>query len=1010
MIPSRTDDNSGHLLLSCDMIIRLSLLAVYSTLIFGATSCDTKSSDSEACYKWEFDSVSTNFSRYVDPFIGTGGHGHTFPGATAPFGMVQLSPDTRIDGSWDGCSGYHYDDSLIYGFSHTHLSGTGCSDYGDIMLMPGSGELKYSNGNDKQPAYTSTFSHQNEKAEAGYYQVKLDNGVNAELTASPRVGVHRYTFSGTEQPWIILDMAHRDEVLECKIEVVNDHTIRGKRFSKAWATNQQLWFYAEFSEPFKHHFWSQGKTLHTDSSSAKDVKIVFQFENSSNVEVKVALSPVSSENAQLNLTTETAEMNFDAVRAKTKAHWNTELNRIEVETADEVKKEIFYTALYHCFIAPNVYCDVNGDYQGMDHKVYRDTVHQRYTVFSLWDTYRALHPLFTIVQQERTNDFINTFLQQYKESGRLPVWELSSNETDCMIGYHSVSVIADAWMKGLTGYDTTLALEAMVSSAMQDRTGLKAYKSCGYIPAEEEGESVSKTLEYAYDDWCIAQCALRMKNDSLYRYFSKRANSWKNLYNPETGFLQARMNNSFITPFNPYEVNFHYTEANAWQYSLAVQHDPTGLLRVMGSADKFETHLDSLFSASSKTTGRDQADITGLIGQYAHGNEPSHHMAYLYSIIGRDDKAQKIVHNICNSLYKAEADGLSGNEDCGQMSAWYVLSASGFYSVTPGKPEFIIGSPQFDKVQFHLENGKTFTLVAENAVVTNPYTILTTKNPMGNNILPFSVIMNGSKIETKKTNEPPANNNKPYFVWTEAQTAVTPWITDVKSLTFIEELRISLATLDRTNDIFYSINSGTWTKWVHPITISENSIIKTFSVSVDNGQHSDTATAHFYKAPAWKAIQIRNAYAPQYSAGGDRALIDGLKGTTNFRTGLWQGYEGTDIDITIDMGSSKTIDSVYINFLRDENSWIFLPVKIEYNLSDLPNAYPEPMMINEKPLRSVADAANGNLQVATYGGQMNKTGRYLHVTVSGIGKCPVGHPGAGKPAWLFADEITIVTK
>jgi hypothetical protein len=499
-----------------------------------------------------------------------------------------------------------------------------------------------------------------------------------------------------------------------------------------------------------------------------------------------------------------------------------------------------------------------------------------------------------------------------------------------------------------------------------------------------------------------------MNDDSLFRYFTKRANSWKNLYNPETGFLQARMNNSFITPFNPYEVNFHYTEANAWQYSLAVQHDPIGLLRVMGSAEKFETHLDSLFSASTKTTGRDQADITGLIGQYAHGNEPSHHMAYLYSAIGRDDKTQKLVHQICNELYTAQPDGLSGNEDCGQMSAWYVLSSAGFYAVTPGKSEYVIGSPQFELVKFHLENGQTFMLQSQNTGLPNPYATITAKNPIGNYILPYSIIMSGAAINVVKSNEAATKNDETYFTWTDPQTAVTPWITGVSGRTFTDRLTLKMQAIEQSQYIYYKINDNVWAKYVSPVTITDNSTIQMYAFS--NGERSDTATAHFFKAPSWKSIAIRNAYAPQYSAGGDRALIDGLKGTTNFRTGLWQGYEGTDIDITIDMGSSKTVDSVYINFLRDENSWIFLPVKIEYNLSDSPNAYPEPMLINEKPLYTMKDAVNSALQTATYGGQINKTGRYLHVTVTGIGKCPKGHLGEGKPAWLFADEITIKTK
>ena len=360
----------------------------------GLLSCDNNKQEIKACFPWVVDSTGLGVVQLVDPMIGTGGHGHTFPGATAPFGMVQLSPDTRIDGSWDGCSGYHYDDSVIYGFSHTHLSGTGCSDYGDVMLMPGVDELRFTNGSDGNPGYAKRFSHENEVTEAGYYKVTLENEVTCEMTASPRVGVHKYSFPDNKNVWLILDMAHRDEVLECEIEIIDDHTIRGKRFSKAWATNQQLWFYAEFSVPFRHSFWSVGERFGGDTSSAKDLKIMFELANNPQepVEVKVALSPVSWENAKINMEVETGGMNFDAVKAKVQRNWDAELSRIEIETPDESKKTIFYTALYHCFIAPNVYCDVNGDYQGMDHKVYRDTVHQRYTVFSLWDTYRALHP------------------------------------------------------------------------------------------------------------------------------------------------------------------------------------------------------------------------------------------------------------------------------------------------------------------------------------------------------------------------------------------------------------------------------------------------------------------------------------------------------------------------------------------------------------------------------------------------------------------------------------------
>lgn len=1009
--------------------MKYSLLPI---LVFSAAiaSCggDSVQDYPDAVYKWTFDSARANVAQYVDPFIGTGGHGHTYPGATAPFGMVQLSPDTRIDGSWDGCSGYHHDDHRIYGFSHTHLSGTGCSDYGDIMLMPGHGELKFVPGSDSTEGYSTTFTHEQENADAGFYSVGLDNGVLCQLTASPRVGVHRYTFGEKENPWIILDMAHRDEVLECEIEIVDDHTIRGKRFSKAWATNQQLWFYAEFSEPFTHTFWSEGNSFKADSSTAKDLKAVFSF-NAQQVEVKVALSPVSSNNAKMNLDVETGGMNFADVWNKTERHWNSELSCIEIETADETKKRIFYTALYHCFIAPNVYCDVNGEYQGMDHKVYRDTVHQRYTVFSLWDTYRALHPLFTIVQQKRTNDFINTFLQIYKESGRLPVWELSSNETDCMIGYHSVSVITDAWMKGITGFDTALAYEAMKASAMENRFGLEDYRKYGFIPAENESESVSRTLEYAYDDWCIAECAKRMHDSTGRKYFERRAENWKNMYNPATGFMQARLNNSFVEPFDPFEVNFHYTEANAWQYSMAVQQGPFQYAHVRGFQN-FETHLDSLFHVSSKTAGRDQADITGLIGQYAHGNEPSHHMAYLYCGIMQPYKTQELVHQICNTLYTDKPDGLCGNEDCGQMSAWYVLSSVGFYQVTPGNPDYDLGSPQFPTTTFHLENGNNFKIWALDADQDYAYcSAVDRKSDMrfGHYILQHEEIMAGGELNVEKED---SARTGPGFIGhvIDEGDVCAPWITGVTSRTFTDRITIGMKSLFPSNRIYYSINNGEFKTYGSPITITENTVVRMYAsndaytvttepvitagtltlrdVREKVGEiTSDTIEAHFFKAPSWKSISIRNAFAPQYSAGGDRALIDGLTGTANFRTGLWQGYEGVDLDVLIDLGKSMNVDSVYVGFLEDRNSWIFSPLQIGVMVSDdstslsgSPKFY---------PIQNDGTISGPSLRrIGLKGGQ----GRYIRYVAVGQKVCPPGHLGAGKPAWLFADEITIKTK
>lgn len=1010
-----------------------SFLPVLAFVLISFCSCNNQPDTIKVAFPWKVDSTTSDVAKYVNPMIGTDGHGHTFPGATAPFGMVQLSPDTRIDGSWDGCSGYHYSDSIIYGFSHTHLSGTGCSDYGDIMLMPGVGEPIYTAGTDSTEGYRCGFSHDAEAASAGYYSVTLDNGVDCKLTASPRVGVHRYTFPKNEKSWIILDMAHRDEVLDCEIEIVNDHTIRGKRFSKAWAQNQELWFYAEFSKPFKYSFWSHGTISDADSTAAKDAKGMFQFETTDDdrtVEVKVALSPVSCENAKLNMETETGGMNFGQVHDKTLADWNAELGKIEVSSSHEEKLETFYTALYHCFIAPNVYCDVNGDYRGMDMKVYNDTIHQRYTVFSLWDTYRALHPLFTIVQQKRTNDFINTFLEQYKESGRLPVWELSSNETDCMIGYHSVSVITDAWMKGITGFDTALAYEAMKASAMENRSGLPQYRKCGFIPAEGEGESVSKTLEYAYDDWCISRCAARMHDKNGIADFQHRAKAWRNLYNPETGFLQARVNNSFISPFNPSEVNFHYTEANAWQYSLAVQQDPQGLMQLHGPAE-FRKHLDNLFSASTETSGRDQADISGMIGQYAQGNEPSHHMAYLYTLINEDWKTQKLVHQICNTLYTNKPDGLCGNEDCGQMSAWYVLSASGFYPISPGKPEYTIGSPQFDTARFHLENGKTFTIVSDSADEDKPYVWFYQKNVLeGQNMghtLPYSMIIAGSIVHLDKhaNPEPPVEFD---CIDYGPNPLSVPWITGVSSRTFVDRVTLQMKSLNPADKIYYSLNNGAFQLYTSPVTLTEHAVVRMYSEGEKYGvndpniynkpdyspyaeigkAYSDTAIAEFFKAPAWKSISIRYAFAPQYTAGGERGLIDGLKGTTNFRTGLWQGYEGVDMDVIIDMGKSMNVDSVNMNFLSDHGAWIFEPTKIVVIVTNDTTQSMDGTATNSQYI--LGNGRNDSPAEIIHVGMNGGTGRYVHVLASSIKKCPKGHPGEGQKAWVFCDEISIIPK
>ncbi|PLW98745.1 MAG: glycosyl hydrolase family 92, partial [Marinilabiliales bacterium] len=596
---------------------------------------------------------------YVDPFVGTGGHGHTYPGASAPFGMVQLSPDTRLTG-WDGCSAYHYSDSIIYGFSHTHLSGTGVSDYGDVLLMPiKTYEEKAVFGEDYW--FKSAFSHDQEKAEPGYYEVRLDNAaVDVKLTASPRCGFHSYTFSGNKAA-VVVDLKHRDPVIESGITVVNDSTIQGYRRSRAWAQDQHIYFTAVFNQPIAASMLYKNDTLIGEKTiESKNIKAVFTFDlkESKELLIKLGISAVDAEGSMKNLVAEIPDWDFNKVKEMVQDKWNHELSAIQVEDENEENKKIFYTALYHSLLNPNIFSDVDGRYRGTDLQVHNADGHDHYTIFSLWDTYRATHPLFTLIQQERTNDFINTFLSHYKDGGQLPVCELAGNYTGCMIGYHSVPVIADAYMKGIQDYDMNLALEAMVSSADQQHLGLDSYVKYGYIPADKEHESVSKTLEYAYDDWCIATVAESMGKQELADRFYVRSQFYKNIYDPQTGFIRARKNGAWWEPFDPKEVNFNYTEANSWQYSFYVPQDISGLIELHGGKEKLAIKLDSMFSESNQTTGRHQVDITGLIGQYAHGNDPSHHMAYLYNYVNQPWKTQKMVRRIMKEMYSSKSDGL----------------------------------------------------------------------------------------------------------------------------------------------------------------------------------------------------------------------------------------------------------------------------------------------------------------------------------------------------------------
>lgn len=718
----------------------------------------------------------------VDPFIGSGGEGHTFPGATLPFGMVQLSPDTQIKSRKDGygwAAGYRHSDSTIVGFSHTHFSGSGHSDLGDFLLMPSTGEVKLERGDIDKPGsgFTSRFRHQTETAQPGYYAVTLDDaGVRAELTTTARVGVHRYTFPKGKPGHVILDMRtsmydYPGKVLWSRVRLRADGTVTGFRETRGWAPGRQLYFAMRFSKPLTGHTLNdteqdviyKGFAPPADKAPGQRAQIegrqlVASFDvgdAGGPVLVKLAISPVSEENAIANLDAEVPGWDFDGLRDAARQTWATALAAVQAQ-GTPVQRTQFYTALYHTFLGPTLFMDVDGRYRGPDNAVHQAKGWTNYSTFSLWDTYRALHPLLTIVQPAaHTNDIVNSLLAARRESpyGILPIWAFNGLETWCMIGYHAVPVIADAYMKGIRGYDTRQALEAMVASANYGPyDGIAQYRELGYVPIDEEGEAASKTLEYAFDDWTIAQVARDMGDAGITAEFDKRAGNWKHAFDPATGFMRARKRDgSFREPFDPTASGYgtDYTEGNAWQYSWYVPQDVAGLVKAHGGADALLGKLDAAFDAKvDPKVFEHMEDITGLIGWYAHGNEPGHHVAYLYAYAGQPWRTQQRLKQIMDTQYKATPDGLAGNDDLGQMSAWYVFTALGFYPVTPGSNQYIIGRPFLPRATLNLEGGKRFTVIADGLDAAHPYVgnVLFNGKPLDRAYLTHAQIMAGGEL------------------------------------------------------------------------------------------------------------------------------------------------------------------------------------------------------------------------------------------------------------------------
>jgi putative alpha-1,2-mannosidase len=952
---------------------------------------------------------SFNAINYVNPFIGTDAHGHTYPGATWPLGMVQLSPDTRLTG-WDGCSAYHYTDDTVYGFSHTHLSGTGCSDYGDILLMPTTKEIIPLPNN-----YKSSFLKAKEIAEAGYYNTYLEKwNVQVELTSTERVGIHQYTFPQNKEKYIVLDLCHRDEVLDSEIEIVYPNKLRGYRTSKAWANNQKVFFDIEFSTPFIDIAFYNNDTLSKKPyHKGKSIRAIFKFADSINTIVtKVAISGVDNNGAALNLEKEASNNSFIYYKQQAQNAWNKKLSLIQPNNNAINKNDLikFYTALYHCFIQPNIYSDADGRYRGRDNKIYNTKgKFNYYTVFSIWDTYRAWHPLITLLDEKLANDLIVTMLEQYKQVKLLPVWELSSNETNCMPGYHATSVIWDAYSKGILNYDAYLALQACKTMATRNNKDIQSYIKYGYVRVEDDGESVSKTLEFAYDDWCIYQLAQALTNDAVIKLsisradfiklnydslkldsnftttynkyikdslkvaslwndvqeYGSRCQNWQNVLDPNTKFMRPIRNGTWYTPFSPYNVDNNYTEANSWQYSFYVPHQLQKLISYFDGKNKFEQRLDSLFNASSNTQGRKQDDITGLIGQYAHGNEPSHHIAYLYNYTNNINKSKSTINNILQNLYTTKADGLCGNEDCGQMSAWYVMSQLGIYPIAPGSGFFEFDNKAFSQWKINTNNAKYIWV----------------------------------NIAVK--------NDKLFYNKEDFTKAILPTFCPNPTIkkadaSFENKQIIELQCIEPNATIWYMINNKDTLQYNSPFTINTFCDLKfwaTYNTISSKIQH-----AKFYLQNADFDINLTTAPNKNYAGGGKKALINGIIGNTNWKEGSWVGYQNNNLEVELINTNNKKINTITINFLEDQNSWIFYPTEVCISVSTDGKTFEQ---IECKKIKFIKNMEATNITTLNFNLPANKSIKHLRLFAKNYGKLPEWHQGFGDDAFIFADEIII---
>lgn len=793
----------------------------------------------------------------VDPMVGTGAHGHTFPGATVPHGAVQLSPDTR-SGNWDAASGYHYSDSALVGFSHNHLSGTGCTDLGDVLVRPtyeSIDSLLVTSKVDQQNSpgdqiHPVTFSHDNEHAEAGYYSVTLDDGISCELTATTHCGIHRYAFDAEKNGSLVFDMTHllsaEDCVVEMEVNQTGENEVSGYRVTNGWSPNRYIFFFARFSKPISE----------IEETNVRGILGV-HFEKADTVEVQVGVSQVSEDGARLNLETECGktigepQFSFETLRAAAQKQWDDALGKIEVKGGSKDERTNFYTALYHTMVAPNIVSDVDGKYRRNNDQIAQVPEGQeRYSTLSLWDTFRALHPLLTLVDSALVSNICYSMLDMYEAQGQMPLWPLASGETECMIGYHSASVVADAYLKGIwpaKGDEATAqkALAALVHSSKINKKGGEAYTNLGYIPSDKRNENVSCCLEYSYDDWCIARMAEKLGNAEVAEEYYERANNYQHVFDGQTSFFRGkRADGNWSENFNSFEPGRDYTEATAWQYRFGALHDIYGMMQLYGGQEKFVQQLDSLFIVSSKLDG-EVSDITGLIGQYAHGNEPSHHMAYLYNYVGQPWKTQEMTRRLLKEMYQATPEGISGNEDCGQMSAWYVMTAMGLYNVAPGSKQYDFTTPLFSQVTIHLYNGKTLSINAGKGktpkyIEKAEFVKSDNSTEELGNFVQHDLLMEGGTLNFTLTSSP--NKERGIDAAASAMSLSTkpaasvPYV-DHDLFLFIDQVDVKLATLTDGAEIHYTLDGTEPTAsspvYKQPIHLTETAEIKAIAIKKD---------------------------------------------------------------------------------------------------------------------------------------------------------------------------------